>query len=212
MVDFALIPSNTALIIIDMQNCFVQQGYPTTAASSLQLLDRLNALAAICRENGVQVIHTAHVLRPDGSNAGVMGEIIPEIKTGIINKGTESAAFHKNLQIEAGDIILEKPRFGAFHGTDLEMILTHRGIDTVIIGGIATNICCETTAREACARDFKVVFLKDGTSTFGLPDLGMGEVSSEEIQKIVCSTLAFCFGQVLTVEEVIDKLKLICGT
>jgi hypothetical protein len=51
-----------------------------------------------------------------------------------------------------------------------------------------------------------VLFLKDGTSTFGLPDLGMGEISPEEIQRIVCSTLAFCFGQVLSVEEVIGKI------
>ena len=60
---------------------------------------------------------------------------------------------------------LEKPRFGAFHGTDLELILRSRGIDSVIISGIHTTVCVDTTAREADMRDFRVFFLSDGTST-----------------------------------------------
>jgi len=60
-----------------------------------------------------------------------------------------------------------KPRFGAFQGTDLELILRSRGIDTVIVTGVATNVCCDTTAREAAVRDFRVFFLSDGTATHG---------------------------------------------
>ena len=69
------------------------------------------------------------------------------------------------------DILLEKPRFGAFHGTDLDLILRNRGIDTVIITGICTNICCETTAREANMRDYKVFFISDATATFNTPEI-----------------------------------------
>jgi len=82
------------------------------------------------------------------------GEISSHVKNGIISKGSESAALHKGLVVDAGDILLEKPRFGAFHGTDRELILQSRGIDSIIVTGIATNVCCETTAREAAVRDF----------------------------------------------------------
>jgi ureidoacrylate peracid hydrolase len=136
-----------------------------------------------------------------------MGQIIPPVKQGVINDGADSAALHKGIRLGEGDILLKKPRFGAFHGTDLELILRSKGIDTVIIGGIATNVCCETTAREANVRDLKVIFLSDGTATFGLPDLGYGPISAEEIQKAVCSTLAFAFAQVLTVDQMIEKIR-----
>jgi Isochorismatase family len=59
------------------------------------------------------------------------------------------------------DVILNKPRYGGFHGIDLERVLRSAGVDTVIISGIATNICCETTPREAAQRDFHVYFLSD---------------------------------------------------
>jgi ureidoacrylate peracid hydrolase len=88
---------------------------------------------------------------------------MPPVAKGVIDDGTTSAALHSRVAVEAGDIVLAKPQFGAFHSTELETILRARGIDTVVIGGIATNFCCETTAREAHAREFKVLFLKDGT-------------------------------------------------
>jgi ureidoacrylate peracid hydrolase len=189
-----------------MQNLPVE-GYPLSAPEGLATLDRLNRLAAVCRAAGMPVIYTAHVVRPDGSNVGVMGEVIPPVKAGAIDDGTHSAAIHPGLQVTDADIFVKKPRFGAFHGTDLELILRSLGIDSVIIGGIATNVCCDATAREAAVRDFEVHFLSDGTATFGLPDLGMGEVSAEEIQRVVCSTLAFGFGQVQTVDEVIREIE-----
>jgi ureidoacrylate peracid hydrolase len=170
-------------------------------------LERLNRLAAVCRAVGMPVIYTAHVVRPDGSNVGVMGEIIPPVKGGVINDGSESADIHPGLQVEPTDIFIKKPRFGAFHGTDLELILRARGIDSVIIGGIATNVCCETTAREASVRDFRVHFLRDGTATFGLPDMGWGSVTADEVQRVVCSTLAFAFARVCTVGEAIAEIQ-----
>ena len=106
-----------------------------------------------------------------------------------------------------GDILLKKPRYGAFHGTDLELMLRHRGIDTLIIGGIATNVCCETTAREATVRDFKVLFLSDGTATFGLPDMGFGAITAQEVQRVTCSVMSFFYGQVLTVNQATEKIR-----
>jgi ureidoacrylate peracid hydrolase len=162
---------------------------------------RINRVAAACRAAGILVTHTSHVVRADGSNTGVLGEIAPIVKQGIINKGSVSAALHKGLVVDPTDILLEKPRFGAFHGTDLELILRSRGIDTIIVTGIATNVCCETTAREAAVRDFHVFFLSDGTATFDI-----GDVSAAEVQRATCATLGLLFAQVLTVDEMISKI------
>ncbi len=200
MVDFHVDAARTALVNVDFQNCFID-GYPVSAPQGLTVLKRINRLADVCRENGILVIHTAHVVRPDGSNMGVMREIIPLVREGMITEGRTSAALHKELAVKEEDIVLNKPRFGAFHGTDFELILRSRGIDCIIVSGIATNVCCETTAREANVRDFRVFFLSDGTATCGI-----GDVSAEEIQKVSCAILGL-FAQVLTVSEMIAKIK-----
>ena len=203
--EFPVVPERMALINVDMQNCFVH-GYPVSAPDGLELQERINRLAEVCRRAGVAVVHCSHVVRPDGSNIGVMGELIPPVREGMIDKGSHSAALHDGLSVEDGDILLDKPRFGAFHGTDLEMVLRGRGIDTIIVTGIATNVCCETTAREANVRDFRVFFLSDGTSTFA-----MGELSKEEIQKATLTTLGACFAEVVSVERMIARIEAVAS-
>lgn len=200
MADFEVNIERTALINVDMQNCFVENS-PFAAPRAREILPRINRLADACRRNGALVIHTLHVVRPDGSNIGVMGEIIPVVREGIINKGNPQAELHREIVVERNDIVLEKPRYGAFHGTDLELILRDRGIDTLIITGIATNVCCETTAREAAVRDFHVFFLSDATATSGIEDL-----SADEVQRATCVTLGKRFAQVLTTDEMLTKI------
>ena len=198
--NFAVEPQRMALINVDMQNCFVHNS-PIAAPDGLALLARINQLAAVCRAAGIPVIHTSHVLRPDGSNMGLLAEIEP-VKAGIINQGAPSAALHGDLVVDPRDILLEKPRFGAFYGTDLDMILRTRGIDTVIITGIATNVCCETTAREAMVRDFRVFFLSDGTTTFG-----MGDVSGAALQKATLATLGLVFAHIISLDEMVERIQ-----
>jgi ureidoacrylate peracid hydrolase len=201
MVDFAVVPQRTALLNVDMQNCFVE-GSPIAAPDGLLVLERVNRLAAACRTAGILVIHASVVLRPDHSNLGTLAEFNPLAKDGILDKGSVSAALHKDLVVDPRDILLDKPRFGAFHCTDLELILRKRGIDTIIISGVATNVCCETSAREAAVRDFRVIFLSDGTAT-----APMGDLSAADLQKATCTTLGFLFAQVLTVDETIRKIE-----
>ena len=201
MADFPIVPSNMALVNVDMQNCFVENS-PVAAPGGLEVLERINRLIAACRAAGVLVVHTAHVVRPDGSNIGVMGEIVPPVNDGVIDKGSPSAELHGGLDVADGDILLDKPRLGSFHGTDLELILRARGIDTIVVTGICTNICCETTAREANVRDFRVFFLTDGTATFGI-----GDLTAEDIQAATCATLGFAFAQLASVDEMIAGLR-----
>ncbi len=192
---FRLDARRTAFINVDMQNWFVE-GYPVSAADGPALLRRINGFAGVCRAAGIRVIHTAHVLRADGSNAG----LIPQSIQVMIRRGALTSMLHKDLVIDPRDVVLEKPRFGAFQGTDLELILRGNGIDSVIIGGIATNVCCETTAREAGVRDFHVFFLSDGTSPYTF-----GEPMAAEIQKATCMTLQL-FGDVLTIDQMIARI------
>jgi nicotinamidase-related amidase len=201
MADFPVNPLKLALVNVDLQNVFVE-GTPVSPPDGLQVVARVNKVAAACRQAGALVIHTAHVTRPDGSNVGVMGELIPPTREGLIAKGSFPAAFHKDLKIEPTDIVLEKPRYGAFHSTDLELILRSRGIDSVIITGIATNVCAETTAREAAVRDFRVFFLSDGTST-----VDINGVPRDVLVRTTCAVLGMAFAQVLTVDQMIDKIK-----
>ena len=117
----------------------------------------------------------------------------------MLNEDAESAAFHQALILDPRDILLEKPRFGAFYGTDLELILRARGIDSVIIAGISTPVCCDTTAREAHARDFRVLFLSDATATTGS--------DAARIQEATLEVLDGLFARVLTVDELLQKIS-----
>ncbi|HOZ38263.1 MAG TPA: isochorismatase family cysteine hydrolase [Anaerolineaceae bacterium] len=197
MTNFPVIPARIALVNVDIQNCFVEGSAP----DGLLVLDRINCLAGVCRESGIVVFHIRHVL-PADLDSGVLGEFFPVVKMGLLNRDSETAKFHKNLIRDPRDVILEKPHFGAFYGTNLELHLRRRGIDTIIITGIETNVCCETTAREAMVRDFRVFFLSDGTTTGGVPGM-----SRDEVQRASLATVGMFFAQVLTVDEMIQKIK-----
>jgi nicotinamidase-related amidase len=201
MADYQLIPSKTALVNVDMQNAFVE-GTPLSAPKGVDLVPIVNRLAAACREAGMMVIHTLHVTRKDGSNHGTMGELIEPVRAGYINEGTETAKLHPGVEVGADDIMLYKPRYGSFTGTDLDQILRSNGIDTIIISGICTNICCETTAREAGMRDYHVFFTSDGTETFPA-----GGLSVEEIKKATLTTLGVAFAKIVSVDETVALIR-----
>ncbi|AWS43921.1 cysteine hydrolase family protein [Streptosporangium sp. 'caverna'] len=206
MVRFPIEPTRTALLLVDLQRVFVE-GTPWAAPDGPAVAKRLARLAGICREHRITVIHTAHVVRTDGSNTGIMREIVPLIADGLIDESNPLAELHPLADFRSEDILVRKPRFGAFHGTDLELILRTAQIDTLLIGGIATHVCCDTTAREATARDFKVLFLSDGTACFSLPGTGTGPVEADDLQRAVLATLAFGFGEVLSVDSAIHRIR-----
>ena len=197
MADFGVLPERTALVNVDMQNWFVSMAY-----HGVETLQRINRLADLCRAAGILVIHTRAVLRPDGSNMGVMGEMTPVVRDGVINEGTETAALHRDLVVAASDVLVEKPRFGAFHGSDLEVVLRSRRIDSIIISGISTEACCDTTAREAHARDFRVLFLSDGTAS-----AWHDREKAERVHQAALDVLGGLFAHVLTTDELIQNIR-----
>ena len=208
MIDWPIDPKRTALINVDLQNVFVE-GFDISATDGPDVVQRLNKLSRVCRDHGMMVIHTINELRADGSNRGIASEVVTAYlqstgtnRKGGITAGTDGAKLHKSLEVEPSDVLLTKPRYGSFTGTDLDLILRTNDIEAVIIGGIATNVCCDTTAREANQRDYKVFFLSDGTGNHGMQGL-----SAEEIKAATLAAVRLAFGQVLTVDEAIAKIE-----
>ncbi|MSO69986.1 MAG: cysteine hydrolase [Alphaproteobacteria bacterium] len=201
MTQYLVIPSRMALVNIDMQNAFVE-GTPLAAPNGPRIIEPINRLAETCRKAGIMVIHTLHVTRADGSNEGTMGELCEPVRAGWIREGSESAKLHPGIKVEKGDILLYKPRYGAFSGTDLDQILRANGRDTIIVTGICTNVCCETTAREAGMRDYHVFFMNDATETFPI-----GNVSVDEIKRVTHATLGLLFANVISLDEMIARIE-----
>ncbi len=201
MPDFPLIPATTALINVDMQRCFVE-GSPLASPDGPALVGRLNRLISTCRATGALVAHTRGWMAKDGSNLGVMAELVPPFIVELYTEGSPTAELHPALDVAPNDLIVNKTRYGAFHGTDLAHQLRSRSIETVIISGIATNICCETTAREAAQHDFRVVFLSDGTAT-----KEMNGVAADDLQQATLASLGMVFAQIATIDEVDRKLR-----
>jgi ureidoacrylate peracid hydrolase len=197
MPEFPVMPSRMALVNIDIQNAFVEGSTP----DGLIVLERINRFASVCREAGITVFHLRHTI-PAGMDGGVLGELFPIVNKGFLDRDSETASFHNDLVIGPDDILLEKPHYGGFYDTNLELLLHRRGIDTIIITGIETNVCCETTTREAMVRDFRVFFLSDGTTTGGVKGM-----TREEVQRASLATFCNNFAQVLTVDEMIQKIQ-----
>jgi len=213
-VKYPIIPEKTAVVVVDMQNDFVKEGAPIEVPLARAMVPRVNRLLAVCRERKIPVIYIHHVIRGGDIDAGRLAdhhELIRNNKA--IIAGTENVEIYEEIKPEAHDLLVSKPRYSAFYGTDLEAILRSKGIDTLIIAGTVTNVCCDSTTRDAFSRDYKVIFLSDGNATFDWPDVGFGPVSADEAQRVALTVLAMCFAQVSSIDEVIAELgQLPAGT
>jgi biuret amidohydrolase len=191
-----------------MINDFLLPGAPFESVRAREeLVPRLKPLLETCRAKGVLVAYTGNCFRPDGSDMGLLQTIFPELgAASACLAGTPGAETYGEIAPQPGDVVILKRRFDAFHATELEMILRHRGIDTVIVTGTSTSIGTETTARGAVVRDFRVIFPSDGTVNKDLPDAGWGPVSQEELMRVVLTELAqFC--RVASIAEIIGELN-----
>jgi ureidoacrylate peracid hydrolase len=207
-VTYPLIPEKTAMIVVDMQNDFVQEGAPIEVPHARAMVPRLNRLLDVCRTQKIPVIYIHHVIRGGDIDAGRLADHHAVIRNNkAIIAGTPNVEIYEGLKPHPGDLVVAKPRYSAFYGTDLEAILRSQGIDTLIISGTVTNVCCESTARDAFSRDYKVIFLSDGNAARDLPDVGFGPVSAEEVQKVVLTVLALCFAQVSSIDQVMAELE-----
>lgn len=197
--EMRLDPARTAVINVDMQCCFVE-GTPLASPEGTAVLERINRLLDECRRLGMTIVHTRASVLPDGSDTGpVATALVPDFIRALYTIGSPTWELHSDLSVADADIVLDKPRYGAFHGTGLEAVLRDRGIDSVVVTGIATNMCCEATAREAAVRDFFVYFVRDAMGT-----MEMNGVSADDLTRATCATLAMTMARVVTISELLS--------
>jgi nicotinamidase-related amidase len=116
--------------------------------------------------------------------------------TDLIIKGSDHAQLIPELKVREEDYIIPKSTYSAFHKTSLEEKLRSLEVTDLVIGGVMTNLCCETTARDAFIRDFRVFFLADGTSTI-----------SEDFYLATLKNLAYGFATLMSCGQVIQTIK-----
>ena len=205
---FPVSPERTALVVIDMQNDFIQEGAPYESSHGREMIDELNRLTGACRERRIPVIFTTHAHRADGSDLGAVRHIHPLTTEGkALKAGTEGVSMYPKVDVTDADYTIQKRRYSAFFATDLELLLRNLGVDTVIIAGVATNVCCESTTRDAYFRDFKVIFLADGNGTISLSDAGWGSFTADEVQRYTLTNIATFYGEVAPISEVLERVQ-----
>lgn len=176
-----------ALLVIDMQREYFTEGGFLHIPDGPAVADNLLRLMAAARECSVEVIHVRHI-----SN---------EPQAGTFRAGSAAVEFIDGFVPLPGEPVVTKTRPGSFYCTELGDILARRGIDNVIIGGLMSFMCCDTTAREAHARGYRVHFLRDGTAA-----IDIGDVKAASIHAAVCAVQGLVFSRVVTTQEMIDMV------
>lgn len=211
MPKYELAPRRTALLVVDMTNDFLEEGSIAALARGRAIVPRIRQLADAAREASVAVIYFTVAWKPDGSDVGAMADrwsafLDDEGRPLTCIAGTRGTAIYDAIAPRRGDLVIEKQRASCFVGTRLTEVLEERGIDTLIITGVAANGCCESTARDACDRDYRVVFVSDATATCDLPDAGWGPVSADQAMRVLLTEMAFAMGEVASTDELCRRL------
>jgi biuret amidohydrolase len=177
---FSLTPATTALVIIDMQRDFLEPGgFGEGLGNDVSLLQRvippLQAVLAEARAHGMLVIHTREGHRSDMTDCPPsklargrleFGIGSPGPKGRVLIRGEFGHGIVDELAPAAGEIILDKPGKGAFYATDLELILRNRGITSLIVTGVTTEVCVHTTVREGNDRGFECLVVSDCVGSY----------------------------------------------
>ena len=151
--------NQAALLILDMQRYFLEPDSHAYVPSGLAIIDHLNKISAAFYKLGRPVIATQHINTSE--DAGQMAAWWSEL----ITAEHPLADLHPDLNIAGKDILI-KPQYDAFYQSDLSNRLEENQVEQVVIGGVMTHLCCETTARSAFNRGYEVFFLVDGTGTY----------------------------------------------
>lgn len=161
---------NTALIVVDMQNIWVHPRGARYLPMSEDIVPKVQDLLRFCRSNQVPVIYLHTTKRKDLADVGIFADIKPQTHDADDEwsnfEGSPGAEFYDPVKPTESDILVKKFRYSGFYGTQLENLLRALGRDTIAITGVATNVCCDSTARDGAMRDFKVLFLSDCNASF----------------------------------------------
>ena len=194
--------ARTALIVVDMQNYFVAPGFPLEVPMARDIVPNINRLARALRTAGGTVVwlqtssaaalkrwarHHNHMLTPERSKT----------RLDYLDESAEGFALYPKLEALPTDPRAKKTTYSAFtpDASEINATLRKRRIESVLITGTATNVCCESTARDAMMHDYRVVMVSDGNASF----------TDEEHATTLNNFLSF-FGDVLTTDEVIARI------
>ncbi len=178
--DFTFDPAHTALIVIDMQRDFIEPGgFGATLGNDVGLLKKIvptvSRLILAFRTARLPIIHTRECHKPDLSDCppAKRSRGKPSLRIGdpgpmgrILISGEPGADIVAELAAEPGEIVLDKPGKGAFYATPLSSILAGRGITHLVFAGVTTEVCVQTTMREANDRGFECLLAEDATESY----------------------------------------------
>ena len=175
-----------ALIVVDMQ--VDNEGM----CREMDIVEKVVSVIGTCHEKGVPVfISQHHDTDPDSFMCKRwQQQMLKGSEEWKLISDIEAAVDHKK------DTFIHKSGYDAFNGTDLKELLLNLGVDTVVVCGTMTNLCCETTARVAFVNNFNVIFLSDGNAT-----------STREFHEATIKTLQFGFAAIKTCDEFVKSLE-----
>jgi len=173
-----------ALLVVDMQNYFLPVASP--------IVDRVLSIVNACRLRNVRILFTRHGHRDIEKDGGLLLQWWGDC----ILHGTRDWEIMDVLTPSQTDSVVDKNRYSAFFGTGLDEMLRAEGIEELIITGVMTNCCCETTARDAFMRDYRVFFVSDATAA-----------ADEELHLATLKNMFFSFAHVLDTESLCRYLE-----
>ena len=193
-------PKNTAVIVVDMQNTWVHPRGNRYLPMAEDIVPKIRKLLDFCHGKKVPVIYLHTTKRKDLADVGIFRDIKPETHDADNEwsnfEGAPGAEIFDAVKPKADDILVKKFRYSGFYGTQLENLLRALGRDTIAIAGVATNVCCDSTARDGAMRDFKVVFLSDCSASF-----------SDEEQEATLKNFSKHFGVVMDSRALVNRLS-----
>lgn len=197
-------PARTALVVVDLQNGFMMDGVGhAVCPTAREIVPNVNRLAAAVRATGGKVfwIRNTHYDECFTSWSILHDYTVPDKRAHRIRSMSEDTLGNElwaDLDVKPEDDIVRKTRFSAFiqGSSDLELRLRRLGIDTLLITGTVTNVCCETTARDAMMLNFKTIMITDGNAA-----------ANDEEHNAALIAFYLTFGDILSTDETIACLE-----
>ena len=167
--------AEAALLLVDYQRGFLHsEGFVAAQGRDVSPCAEAArhgfALARMARSAGMLVIWTRHVLRADHADGGLLTtELRPRLgEIGALACGSADIEIPPEAGVAPQDAVIDKPRYSAFFGTSLDMLLGARGIRALMVGGVTTSMCVESTVRDAAQRDIRTFVVRDAVADFDL--------------------------------------------
>ena len=194
-----LIGEKTALVVIDLQNVFMLPGMPVEVPTAREIVPNVNTLASAMRQAGGKVVWVKMCLEGQTEAWSVFFE--GDTRRGTLSELTPGAhgfELYAGLDVKSDDAVIVKRRYSAFiqGSSDIDRHLREAGIDTIVIVGTLTNVCCESSARDAMMLNYRLLFVSDGNAAL-----------SDAEHNATLATILRVFGDVATTDEVVTLLS-----